>query len=336
MHVPFFNKKEETLVRLLRTIGIWLMILSIAAATTACKPSGGGETTSPSTTSSAAGEATTPLVTAEPATSAGTTAAPANGGETTAAPGTTTAETTSGAATETTGANASTAVPATAVATTGATATTSTGAGTTSVPPTTGATTAPTSAPTTTAAGQDGRVTYSTSFEPVYTIADITEVGPPISRQFLLPEIYTGNVTINFDMTTPGRSHDWMVGFVSEAMVSEFKYYTQMSIQVAMNSFNIQAINGNDFVRFDTLVLGAKYHVRIEANMNAHTYNAYITAPGAAEAMVGAGNFAFRTKGQNPVDTRVSQADNIAMMVVGGAKDNQGFMENFTITDDTP
>lgn len=331
-------------MKLLKNLVIWLALFAVAASMTACGTLG-GETTAPISTATKT-ESAAGTTTAAPTTPGATTSGPAS---TSTAPDTTQSGATTTTVYETscetpattaptTGENGETA-PITAAPTTAAptTAAPTTAAPTTAAPTTAAPTTAaPSTAAPTTEAGGESRLTYSSSFEPVYTIADLTEIGPPISRQFLLPEVYTGHVTINFDMTSPGRSHDWMVGFVSEPMIPEFRYYTHMSIQVAMNSFNIQAINGGDFTRFGTLKLGVTYHVRIEADMDAHTYTAYITEPGVAEAMIGDGSFAFRTRGQNPVDTRVSEASTIAMIVVAGAKDNQGYMENFTITDDTP
>lgn len=307
-------------MKLLKTIGLYVLVLAMLVTMTACGTKDGGETTTAAPTTTLAGEATTIPATTTTAAS-GTTQA----GDTTAAPTTADGITTGGATTEST----TTTQPG---ATTGETTVPPTTVPVTTVPTTAAPTTAAptTAAPATTAAPSDGRVTYSTSLGAISNKADITNVGPPVETQYLLPQVYSGTVTINFDMKSTSASPDAMVGFVASPVVSYFKYYTHMSIQVAMGS-TFKIINGADWVAGPAVAQGTTYKITITANMDAHTFNVSING-----TAVGAGNFAFRTRGQNPVDTFVKDASDLAMVVVAGASDNMIQMSNLAITDNTP
>lgn len=306
-------------MKLLKTIGLYALVLAMVITMTACGTNNGGETTTAPATTQGSGTTAAPTTVPATATVAPTTQA----GDTTAAPttadGTTTEPTTTqpGTITEST-----TTVPVTTVPAT------TTPAATTAAP-----TTAPTTAAPTTAAstvpGASERAAYSASLDPVSNKADIVNVGPPLDAQYMLPEVYSGTVTIDFDMKSTNPNPDAMVGFVAAPVVSFFKYYTHMSIQVSMGA-NFRLINGLDFFTGPAVVEGQTYKIHIVADMNAHTYDISIDG-----AVVGT-DFTFRTRGQNPVIETVRDASDLAMVVVTGGTANMIQMSNLVIKDNTP
>ena len=174
------------------------------------------------------------------------------------------------------------------------------------------------------------RVSYSSALDPVYPVVDGT-YGPPPEAQYLLPEVYTGNVTIHFDLTANQAAAEIIIGFVDKDIISKFQNYNHMSMIVCLYNNNaIRVRNGGGWVdELAPYVINQAYHFRIEANMIAHTYTVFATVPGEAEVKVGAGDFIFRDAYAD-----VRDADDVAMVVV--ASQPNGFLENLVITDDTP
>jgi hypothetical protein len=149
----------------------------------------------------------------------------------------------------------------------------------------------------------------------------------------MLPEIYTGIVTIRFDMKSLVAEPDAMVGFVASEAVSTFRHYENMSIQVAMGS-TFKVINGGVWANGPAVAMGTTYHVRIVADLNAFTYDVFIN-----DAAVGAGDFTFRWRNYADAasqDPAVLNATNLSMVVVAGDQADMIQMSNLVITDNTP
>lgn len=187
------------------------------------------------------------------------------------------------------------------------------------------------------------RKQYTQALGKVYNLADTSGVGPPEATSYMLPQKYTGQVTIKFDMTAAVASPDASVSFIDSDVVPLYRrsdnshYYSHHSIMVAMAG-TFRAIDGLNWATGPAFTQGTTYHVRIEANMVDHTYKAYVSAEGMAEVQIGE-TLAFRTRSQVPEDPAneiVPVADDIAMVVVAGAQNNQIYMEKLVITDNTP
>ena len=170
---------------------------------------------------------------------------------------------------------------------------------------------------------------YTTDLDPVYTHDGGTSIVE--DSKYLLPEVYTGNVTMEFDLTADQQLAEVIIGFVDKDIAHWVgTNYTRLSIIVSLyNNDKIRVRNGG--VWFDTdwsYTAGVTYHFRIVADMNARTYAVYVTPEGGEELTLGTA-FGFRTAvAGDPV------VDDVGMLIV--AAQINGYLENLVITDDTP
>lgn len=185
---------------------------------------------------------------------------------------------------------------------------------------------------------------YSTSMDPVYNKEDTFNVGPPESSTYRLPEIYTGNVTIEFDMTALDMAVDASVSFMASQVLplnhkdTDSHYYSHHSIMIAMNEGSLKMINGGVFLKGPEFEMEKVYHIRIEADMIKHNYSVYLTPEGGKESLI-ALNLSFRTRHAvigDPANPYVKNADDIAAVVVSGVPESAMYMKNLVITDNTP
>ncbi|MDD4495010.1 MAG: hypothetical protein PHV32_11840 [Eubacteriales bacterium] len=228
-----------------------------------------------------------------------------------------------------------TAAPTTPAAQPGTTTTKSSGTTTTTTPSTTAPTTP---APTTSELAYNWKK-YTTSLSKVYNLADTTNVGPHQDTTYLLPKVYKGKLTITFDMAATTDAADASVSFMDSDVGPLFRktdnshYYAHHSIQVCMAGGVFKAIDGPAWVDGPAFKKDTVYKVRVEADMDAHSYTAYVTAPGQAEALIGE-NLKFRTRSQvedDPANDIVPVADDLQFMVVAGNVADQIYMQNLVI-----
>lgn len=114
---------------------------------------------------------------------------------------------------------------------------------------------------------------------------------------------YTGNFTVTFDVAPASLTADMVVG-VSSGTPST---YTNLAAIVRFGSPSsgmIQAMNGaaGDSYQpatggptYTVPAAGSYYHVEFDVRMATHTYDAYVTAPGASAKTVIGMNFSFRS-----------------------------------------
>jgi hypothetical protein len=103
----------------------------------------------------------------------------------------------------------------------------------------------------------------------------------------------TGTFTAEFDASSSVSPANAVVGFSSGTATA----YTGIAAMVRFNQTGqIDARNGGGFTT-STINFSANttYHFRMVMNVSAHTYSAYVTAPGGSEQTIGA-NLAFRTE----------------------------------------
>ena len=104
----------------------------------------------------------------------------------------------------------------------------------------------------------------------------------------------SGSFTASFDMTPSAIDIDAMAGF-SPAQATAF---TGMAAIVRFNSAgNIDARNGGAYAAKVAMpyAAGKAYHVRLQINVTAHTYDVYVTPAGGTETQLASG-YAFRTE----------------------------------------
>ena len=185
---------------------------------------------------------------------------------------------------------------------------------------------------------------YSTLMDPLFNKEDTVNVGPPESASYLLPEKYTGHVTIKFDMTSIVPNPDASVSFMTSPAIplnhkdTDSHYYSHHSIMLAMSDGRFRAIDGSNWSIGPSFKMNTTYHVRIEANMIDHNYSIFVQEDGGAEQQIGS-TLNFRTRGfvqGDPANEYVQYAEDIAMVVVAGIPLNGIYMENLVVTDDTP
>ncbi|MDD4493500.1 MAG: hypothetical protein PHV32_04005 [Eubacteriales bacterium] len=185
---------------------------------------------------------------------------------------------------------------------------------------------------------------YDSSMDPIYNKEDTTNVGPPESGTYRLPEIYTGKVTIKYDMVAEDPSVDASVSFMTSPVLplnhkdTNSHYYSHHSIMIAFSYGKIKAINGDYFRNWHDFKINTVYHIRIEANMTEHCYSVYVTPDGGIEETLGT-NLQFRTRNapfDDPANPYVKNAEDIAAVVVSGVPEAALYMQNLVINDDTP
>ena len=188
------------------------------------------------------------------------------------------------------------------------------------------------------------RKTYADASKPIRNLEDVFEVGPPEDTSYMLSELYTGNITIKFDVKPIAATQDSNVSFVCSQVEPLYRttdkahYYSHHSIMVALSGGNFRAISGNDWVYGPKYSQNTVFHVRIEADMNMHTYQVFVSSDSMPETQIGRA-LNFRTRGfvpDDPANEFTAVAENLAMVVVGGSKANQIEFDNLVITDDTP
>ncbi|HVH68406.1 MAG TPA: Ig-like domain-containing protein, partial [Gemmatimonadales bacterium] len=104
----------------------------------------------------------------------------------------------------------------------------------------------------------------------------------------------TGPFEIQFDVTPAATNIDGSVGLSNGPAGA----WTSLATIVRFNtSGTIDARNGGTYAATATIPYsaGVRYHVRLDVNLPAHSYDTYVTPPGSAEQVLGAG-FAFRTE----------------------------------------
>jgi hypothetical protein len=108
-----------------------------------------------------------------------------------------------------------------------------------------------------------------------------------------LSSTQTGTFTATFDASSSVSPANSVVGLSSGAATG----YTGIACMVRFNtSGTIDARNGGGFTTSTiSFSAGAVYHFRLVVNVPAHTYSAYVTAPGGSEQTLGT-NLAFRTE----------------------------------------
>jgi hypothetical protein len=108
-----------------------------------------------------------------------------------------------------------------------------------------------------------------------------------------LSSTQTGTFTATFDASSSVSPANSVVGLSSGAATG----YTGIACMVRFNtSGTIDARNGGGFTTSTiSFAAGAVYHFRLVVNVPAHTYSAYVTAPGGSEQTLGT-NLAFRTE----------------------------------------
>ena len=104
-----------------------------------------------------------------------------------------------------------------------------------------------------------------------------------------------GTVTINYDIMPLISGADGSVGFADSSTMVD--YFSDLAMMVRFNTagyFDVR--NGAVFAKTNTVnyTADARYHVRIVANMTAHTYSVWVTPYGGAETQI-ANNYAFRS-----------------------------------------
>lgn len=108
-----------------------------------------------------------------------------------------------------------------------------------------------------------------------------------------LPSTQSGTFTAEFDASPSISPANDVVGLSSAAAAA----YTDIAVMVRFNTTGtIDARNGSGFTTGTIpFSAGLKYHFRLVVNTAAHTYSAFVTAPGGAEQTLGT-NLAFRTE----------------------------------------
>ena len=172
-------------------------------------------------------------------------------------------------------------------------------------------------------AGLYGRPRYSPTMDPIVSKADIPNLGPAFENQLRLPDIYTGRVTIEYDMASSGA--EGMVGFVDKDVMPYFQSYNHMSLQIRMTGGAFDVRNGSLFKKDATVTFAADrfYHVKVIANMAAHTYSVWVDGTQIAA------DYEFRTN-----DPIARAADDLAMVVLASGTDRAITIKNLLITDD--
>jgi len=109
--------------------------------------------------------------------------------------------------------------------------------------------------------------------------------------------VNTGNQVINFDVIPYASDIDSQIAYIDSSTLLSGTGFDDLAIQVRMNltgSFDVR--NGTAFACENTVNYSpnTKYHVEIQANMNAHTYSVWITLPGGVKTQI-ANNYVFRS-----------------------------------------
>jgi unsaturated chondroitin disaccharide hydrolase len=135
----------------------------------------------------------------------------------------------------------------------------------------------------------------------------------------------TGTRTVNFDATPSTGTVDGSIDYADTS--TTVTGFGSLAMQVRFNPagyFDVR--NGGSFNKTTQVNFSAntKYHVRIVANMNAYTYNVYITPNGGSETQI-ASNYAFRTG--CPTTNDIGK-----LFVVSEAANNLIMVENHVIT----
>ncbi len=104
----------------------------------------------------------------------------------------------------------------------------------------------------------------------------------------------TGTFTVTYDATPSASSINAVVGLSNGVQTA----YTGFAAITRFNpSDHIDARSGGSYTAISTIPYsgGVTYHFRLVVNIPAHTYSAYVTAPGQAEQTIGT-NLNFRTE----------------------------------------
>ncbi len=104
----------------------------------------------------------------------------------------------------------------------------------------------------------------------------------------------TGTFTATYDATPSASRINTVIGLSNGAQTA----YTGFAVITRFNpSGNIDARSGGAYTATSVIPYtgGVKYHFRVVVNIPAHTYSAFVTAPGGTEQTIGT-NLAFRTE----------------------------------------
>lgn len=119
-----------------------------------------------------------------------------------------------------------------------------------------------------------------------------------------------GTFTASFDATPSASPIDGPMGLSKLPAAA----YTDLATIVRFNTLgNIDSRNGGTYMAASTIpyVGGKSYHFRLEVNVTAHTFSAYVTPAGSSEVLVGL-NYAFRTE-QNTITSIANMGFNAAV-----------------------
>jgi hypothetical protein len=149
---------------------------------------------------------------------------------------------------------------------------------------------------TLTISGTSGGVTHaatvSLTVNPVtQTCVTTTTNGPWQNTAFANQ---TGTLTVAYDVTPSAAKINAVVGLSNGVQTA----YTGFAAITRFNpSGNIDARSGGSYTAINTIPYsgGVTYHFRLVVNIPAHTYSAFVTAPGQAEQTIGT-NLNFRTE----------------------------------------
>jgi len=162
---------------------------------------------------------------------------------------------------------------------------------------------------------------YTQALDPLYSSADNAFIG----RGYSLVGNYTDAVTIQFDMTPLVDNVDGSVNFADTDLTVEG--FGQFSMQIRMSGGSIDARNGawQQKIADVAVTKNQRYHIRVVADMNAHTYDVYANAQGNAAVQI-ADDFAFRSN-----IPAAANANDVGQFFITSASQGDLKVENLTI-----
>jgi len=141
---------------------------------------------------------------------------------------------------------------------------------------------------TATSEGQSGSATVTVQApQPGCSTSSLAWLNSPFTAQ-------AGSFTAQFDATPNGASIDGVTGLSAGAAAG----YADLAAIVRFNAAGqIDARNGAAYAAASAIpyTAGTSYHFRLVVDVPSHTYAAYVTPAGGAEATIGTG-YAFRTE----------------------------------------
>src|SRR5205809_159788 len=172
---------------------------------------------------------------------------------------------------------------------------------------------------TATSEGQSGSATVTVQApQPGCSTSSLAWLNSPFTAQ-------TGSFTAQFDATPNGASIDGVTGLSAGAAAG----YADLAAIVRFNAAGqIDARNGAAYAAASAIpyTAGTSYHFRLVVDVPSHTYAAYVTPAGGAEATIGTG-YAFRTE-----QAAVASLANVTVYSDAGTHT----VCNFAITGTTP